>query len=164
MRKIIYGILCLVSMFCVVKVSATCSYSNSYNAVDGGGNIHYDGNSNYNAVFNYALGKWNDRGHVNIAEDTIFTEQDLEYYDDWAVNEPWGGAYAWVNPGIDYIIINTWKFAYLTTDERQMVMLHEWGHALSLAHSTTGNVMFRYITDQDTLGSQDISTYNCLWS
>lgn len=66
-------------------------------------------------------------------------------------------------PAKDTIYLNTYEMDTETSTNKQFITTHELGHALNLAHSTSGNIMYPYINSQTWLGPQDIKDYNYLY-
>jgi predicted Zn-dependent protease len=46
---------------------------------------------------------------------------------------------------------------------RRQVLIHELGHALGLDHSPYGNIMYKTVSDQTALGTQDNADYDYLY-
>ncbi len=63
------------------------------------------------------------------------------------------------------ILLNTYSMDRASSTARIMAIMHEMGHSIGLAHSTSGNVMIggQGATDQTYLGPQDYHDYNFRW-
>lgn len=145
--------------------AAETHYVNNYNSVDNG-EIRWGGSTKYSSQWAYAVDTWNELGEINIAPDTAATYEDLTIYDRYYDDVDWTGKYDNDIIGDDQIYFNTYYLDDATNDDWiKNTALHELGHALGLAHHRIDfNVMFEDWANIATLGTQDISDYNYLWS
>lgn len=135
-------------------------YKLGYDSVDSGNNIHWDGGTVYISNLGDAIDTWNSKNEVNIAPDTIWVIQDIAFSDVDRSDVTWAGQYSYFFGTIKF---NKHYMENYNSDRREMVAVHELGHALGLAHSYTGNIMISTVTDQTTLGAMDHQCYNELW-
>jgi hypothetical protein len=126
------------SLFSNGVVLGAGNHYSGYSAVDDH-EIRYGGNSKYINSFNFAKDKWNQLGYVNIVKDTFWTYEDLTL-SDYRDNNDNIDAYYQCLIGSDSLKYN---IAYMDAPDmssanRKEVSLHELGHALGLAHHSTG--------------------------
>jgi hypothetical protein len=67
-------------------------------------------------------------------------------------------------PNSDIITINHYMFDGLSDTEKQHTITHELGHALGLAHSYVGNLMYYELRPTTAIGEQDNWDYQYLWN
>lgn len=145
-------------------VNAVNHYLLGYSAVDGG-EIRWGGSTTYSTQWNGAVSTWNSLKKINIAPDNVWTYQDLTISDvnrsdgDWATRT---GLYTH-SIGSDNLQFNKYNLNDDTSSQKQNTTSHELGHALGLAHSFYGNLLYNVQTSQTSLGSQDRSDYGYLW-
>lgn len=156
--KYLFIAIAIFSLFALPARAA--HYLSGQDSVDSN-EIRWGGTTQYTWERDDAINTWNVENPVNIAPDTVWTIQDLTFSD---VN---CGCYAWYgswqqNGGADSLFLNRANMQYLTYNERRHVVTHEMGHALGLAHSVSGNVMYSGAF-QYSLGAQDIYDYHYLW-
>jgi hypothetical protein len=99
---------------------------------------------------------------VNIASDTWRTWSDLDWKDANRSDVSWAGLYE-NEPGADDIHLNRYYMQYYNDCTRKNVAMHELGHAHGLAHSFSGQVMYKYVSSVCTLQYEDKSDYHALW-
>lgn len=131
-----------------------------YSAVDAM-EIRWGGSTQYSTARDYAHTTWNALGKVNIAPDTATTYEDLTYSDIDRTDLIFTGRYTYYSVGSDTLQFN---IAYMGADDyAKNTALHELGHALGLAHSSSGNVMYSSNTSQTDLGDHDMADYATLY-
>ena len=72
------------------------------------------------------------------------------------------GKLVWT-PGADNLWYNTRLTTGYGSSKQKTVALHEWGHAHGLAHSFSGQVMYKYVDETDALQSHDVADYDGKW-
>lgn len=137
-------------------------YVSGYSSVDAG-EIRWGGSTGYSTQWNAGISTWNALNKINIAPDTIFTYEDLTVSDVNRSDVGWVGLYSYYPVGTDTLQLNSYYLNGNTDAQKQNTTTHELGHALGLAHSFSGNVLYAYQTSQTSLGAQDISDYRYLW-
>lgn len=153
--------LLLAGLLLVPGLAHATNYVLGYSAVDGG-EIRWGGSTAYSGQWDSAIATWNGRSVIYIAADTSWTLEDLTISDVYRSDVAWTGNYV-SSAGADNIYFNTYHLNRDTTDQIRNTATHELGHALGLAHSYSGNVMYSAQTSQVALGSQDIADYHYLW-
>lgn len=158
---LVLGSSLLVVVFSASAALAT-NYVLGYSSVDAG-EIRWGGSTTYSTQWNGAIGTWNALSNgVNIAPDTAWTYEDLRVSDVNRSYVTWTGQYT-RSAGTDNLRLNRYYLNNNTNAQRQNTATHELGHALGLAHSISGNVMYYAQTSQTSLGTQDVTDYTFLW-
>ncbi len=154
----------LIGSICGVTTTFAAHYVTGYSSVDGN-EIAWGGSTIYSTEWTSAISTWNALGKVNITPDTIYTIEDLTVSDVNSSTGAWAAtASIWTyRSGADKIQLNKYYLSSLSSSKRQNSCTHELGHALGLAHSISGNIMYLAQTTQTTLGSQDTSDYSYLY-
>lgn len=149
-----------VSMVLLTAAQASCDYEQGWDLVDWGWDVDWGGSTQYTTAWEHAVDEWNGLGQVSIAEDTIFTYEDVTVHDYDNSDDPAAGyvSYNDAELGFNEHFMDTYSL-----NEKKYVALHELGHVLGLGHSFSGNVMNNVQGTQTTLGNQDEDTYDCLW-
>ncbi|GLX95269.1 hypothetical protein Hesp01_32190 [Herbidospora sp. NBRC 101105] len=124
--------------------------------------IRWTDSTKYNATMSFAHSTWNAQGCINIAQDNSSTVEDLEWID-YSSNDGINAYYDHDFPDADEIYLNTYYMDGFTATGLRNTMAHELGHALGLAHSYSGQLMYDYSSSITTPQSQDISDYDYLW-
>lgn len=110
-----------------------------------------------------AISAWNALGKITFSSTTPSSTAYVKVYD---VNEPledFTGVWTPLVGLPDTIELNLPKLAGGTSSSTQKTATHELGHALGLAHSIFGNVMYYIQTTQTWLGNKDIDDFNYFW-
>ncbi|WP_370019682.1 matrixin family metalloprotease [Planotetraspora sp. GP83] len=136
-------VVCIATLLSCMGVTtaayAATHYLLGYSSVDCG-EISGRDNTVYNATMAHAHTVW-DRGCVAIAQDGPFTSADVLWADETNSAVSWDGEYRHHAISTDEIISigTTWIRTVSSTSE--LVAAHEFGHALGLAHSYSGQLM-----------------------
>lgn len=159
------AVLVLITMLIIssISISSASVFLTGVSAVDNG-EIRYGGSTQYTTARTYSINTWNGLGEVNIAPDTIYTVEDLNYGDYYDSDTTAAGYYQPTSVGADRLRFNRYYLDNYTDAKKKNVALHELGHALGLAHSTTGNVMYSKVAGTTLLGYNDIDSYNYLYA
>ncbi len=134
-----------------------------YDSVDGR-EIRYDDSTRFDDARQHAINVWNALGSINIAPDTWSTYADLEWFDSNRSDVNWDGLYT-NTAGTDEIYLNAFYLDSYSDFSRRAVAAHEQGHALGLAHSFSGQLMYECSTCSgvNTPQGHDIEDYRALW-
>lgn len=154
----------LLFLMSFASVKAATHYLLGYSAVDSM-EIAWGGSTTYSSQFSSAVSTWNALGKVNITPDTVWTIEDLTVSDVNSSSGAWSGVTGlYTNrSGADRLQLNKYYLGSNTSSQRQNTCTHELGHALGLAHSSSGNIMYYAQSSQTSLGSQDTSDYSYLY-
>lgn len=139
------------------------AHFNGSDAVDGD-EIRYGDRTRYDTALTHSRLEWNDLGHINIAPDTAWTIEDLDVRD-YSDNDGRCGYYL-PSAGASDIYMNTSSSIDGNATKQKACMIHEFGHALGLAHSYRDQVMDSCpvcSTMKLSPQSHDIDDYNSLW-
>lgn len=151
----------VLSLATSLGIANAAHYVTVYSSVDEE-EIRWGGASAYSSSWSSGVTTWNARGVINIAQDTVSTYEDVTISDVYNRSVSWAGQYS-NQIGSDSIQFNSYYMSGFTSSKKQNVTTHELGHALGLDHSTSGNVMYRTVSTQTSLGAQDISDYHYKW-
>ena len=131
------------------------------------GEIRWGGSTVYSTQWYGAIYTWNALNKISIAPDNWYTYEDLRVSDVNRADGEWYNVparYTHYSYMTDTIKLNQSYLNRYNVLQRQMVATHELGHAHGLNdHSIYGNVMYRSVTSQTQLGTQDVSDYRYLW-
>ncbi len=138
-----------------VKVDLDGSTSTA-SAVDSDKKIYWDGTPYYENEFYSAIKIWNDIGGVDIATSTFGTTATMHL----ATVDSLSTVYdAYWQPDSQNLNVNIARMKSMDSAHKVNAIAHEIGHALGLAHSTSGNIMYPYTVGTISVGSQDILDY-----
>lgn len=163
MKKLFKKMVSLIPLFGILFLATPFAQAHflGYSAVDSG-EIRCGSSTTYSTQWSAAISTWNALGVINIAPDTIFTLEDLTVSDIYEPGSGWTGLYT-PSAGADDIELNTYYLSGDTNAERKNTATHELGHALGLAHSDSGQIMYSVQTSQTALGDHDIDDYYTLY-
>ncbi len=137
------------------------SYILTWNLVDTGYHLDYDGNSSYMSYITTGASTWNAYKSGVIRPDSILNIQDV-YVSDVNAANGWA-AMTYSNGKIE---MNTYYLSNYSTSKKTNVATHELGHALGLAHSTSSDVMDASITNHTStqaLSQNDKDSYDAAY-
>ena len=148
----------------VVAAPAYAHYFMSSDSVDGG-EIRYEKETEYTYTTDFAIGKWNDVGRINIAGDAWYTATDLTFKDYTNCDSDYAG---WWHPhsGSDHVHYNKCYMNGYAYYDRRALAVHELGHALRLNHNPyRSQIMYTCpaCTDYSTPQSHDRQDYHERW-
>lgn len=166
MRRILILIVILVvSQVFYGSVSATFYSDPNKTAVDNReirwGTFH--GSTKWTSARNTAIARWDEEGIINIAGDTASTIEDLSF-SDYRTADGFSGFYRYYPSATDAILFNDYYLEKYDTCYRNHTAIHEIGHSLNFAHTTTaGSALRSGKYCQSTLGSYDKSELRRRW-
>jgi len=144
----------------IIAAGVIPTYAQSWNLVDSGKHLDWDGDSQYLSEIVYAQEIWNDYKPGVIRTDTVLTLTDVWISD---TNKRDGSTIAFTSPSgkICFIVPKMKECGYL---EKENVALHEIGHALGLDHVSNkyypDSVMRPNVTENDVLSDIDRVLYD----
>ncbi len=107
-----------------------------------------------------AISAWNALGKITFSSTTPSSTAYLKVYDISSPPDEFTGAWS-PTPNPDELVFN---LAHTSSgSSTQKTATHELSHALGLAHSFFGNVMYYIQTAQTWLGNKDIDDFNYFW-
>ncbi|MBC2100645.1 matrixin family metalloprotease [Listeria booriae] len=130
----------------------------SWDLVDSGKHLDYDGNSKYMSQVKFGAGLWNAYKKGVIRPDSVSVIQDI-YCSDVSVNNNTNAT----TYGTGKLVFNKKNMDRLSANGKKMVASHELGHALRLAHNTSSDIMCEYNTTRITLSANDKASYNAAY-
>ncbi|MCD8328361.1 MAG: matrixin family metalloprotease [Ruminococcus sp.] len=157
--KLCVPLICFVLMFTgsTLQAGATTVKINSWYLIDSGGHLDWDGSTTYIDFYKQAVKVWNNYKSGVICEDTVWTIEDVKISDCYDDNTTTA---ATTSGNTDTIKFNTYIMNKLGGDQIRNVCIHELGHALGLAHNTSSDVMYKYVTTINKLSANDKASYD----
>ena len=127
----------------------------TWDLVDSGKHMDWDGSSQYQSSFNAGVNTWNNYKSGVIRKDSISVVQDVAISDYYEKSTTAG-----VTSSNGTIKFNKYNMDSLSSAQKQNVATHELGHALRLAHNQSTDVMYAYVTSKTTLSTNDKASYD----
>lgn len=158
--------ICLLFLTCVclwvalipgVEVHAAAKI-NSWDLVDSGKHMDYDGNSKYMSYIRSGASTWNSYKKGVIRPDTSKVIEDVYCNDTSANNNTNATTYS-----SGKITFNKKNMDKKSKSGKQNVATHELGHCLRLGHNTSADVMYAYSTSKTTLSTNDKKSYDAAY-
>lgn len=158
--------ICLFFLICVclsviiipgTKVHAAAKIM-SWDLVDSGKHLDYDGNSKYMSYIKSGAATWNSYKRGVIRPDSAKVLQDVNCSDTTANNYVNATTYA-----SGKIIFNKKNMDKKNAAGKKNVETHELGHCLRLAHNTSSDIMYMYSTTKTTLSTNDKKSYDAAY-
>ncbi|WP_236712717.1 matrixin family metalloprotease [Peribacillus muralis] len=137
-----------------MSASAATVKTLSWNLVDSGKHMDWDGSTKYQTQFNAGVKTFNGYKSGVIRKDTAKVIQDVAISD---YSEK--SSVAGVTSSRGTIKFNKYVMDTLTATKKQNVATHELGHALGLAHNTSSDVMYGYVSTKTSLSANDKASY-----
>lgn len=130
----------------------------SWDLVDSGKHMDWDGSTKYQSYFNSGVTVWNNHKKGVIRKDTATRIEDVKISDYTEKSSTAG-----VTSSAGTIKFNKYTMDNLSKTKKKNVAIHELGHALGLAHNTSKDVMYKYVSTKTTLSSNDKASYNAAY-
>lgn len=130
----------------------------TWDLVDSGKHLDWDGSTKYQTQFNAAVKTWNSHKSGVIRKDTISIIEDVKI-SDFSEKSNIAG----VTSPRGTIRFNKYVVDTYTNAKRQNVATHELGHALGLDHNTSKDIMHGFITTKIYLSANDKASYNAAY-
>lgn len=144
------------TIFFIQNAHAATETLNSWNCVDSGKHLDWDGRTNYMPQFESAIDTWNGHKSGVIRKDTWKTIEDVKISDYYEENNIASTASS--NGKIKF---NQYKMDTYTKAQIQNVCTAMLGYALGLGEtSNSGDVMYTYVNSVITLSDNDKASYN----
>ncbi|WP_145131664.1 matrixin family metalloprotease [Paenibacillus sp. Y412MC10] len=140
-----------------LTASAT-AYVQSWDLVDSGKHLDYDGNSMYMSYVTKGASIWNGYKSGIIRPDSASVIEDVFVSDVNVVNGNTGVTYS-----SGYIELNYYNLQNCTANQITNTATHELGHALGLDHSTSSDIMGPSQTSLITLSRNDKDSYDAAY-
>jgi len=132
----------------------------SWDLVDSGKHLDYDGNSKYMDKIETGVAKWNNYKGGVIRKDNLFNTRDL-YVED-KPSERSGVVASTYSTGAIYISES--EMNNLGDLQQLNVTIHELGHALGLDHNTKVDIMYKNVTYITDISVNDKASYDAAYN
>ena len=126
-----------------------------WSIVDSGKHIDWDGKTKYISQFKSAVNVWNNYKKGVIRKDNLLRWQDLSVSDCFEIS-----AVAGVTNSNGIIRFNKYNMDRFSSNQKKNVCIHELGHALGLAHNSSVDVMYPYVTSRTNISNNDKKSYD----
>lgn len=150
--------------------SSECDYLNAGNSVTIFNNLSYRIMTQYDSEAENAIAEWENMGIINLSETVLFETPEVEIRDcpdhSCTSGTNWMGVYVHPLFGIDKIYLNNINLLNSSTETITYVISHELGHALSLSHNISRNVLNQHPDGNNRInpGDMDVACYNKKWN
>ena len=162
-NHLLYSIITLMAIAMLFPITAFAqAYVQTWDLVDSGKHLDYDGNSTYMSYINTGAATWNAYKSGVIRKDSAFVVEDV-YVSDVNASNGWAG----MTYSSGKIELNTYYMSGYSNSKKQNVATHELGHALGLDHSTSTDVMDAAITGHTStqaLSQNDKYSYDAAYN
>lgn len=98
---------------------------------------------------------WNNYKKGVIRKDNLLRWQDLSVSDCFEIS-----AVAGVTNSNGIIRFNKYNMDRFSSNQKKNVCIHELGHALGLAHNSSVDVMYPYVTSRTNISNNDKKSYD----
>ncbi len=140
------------------SVSHAKAYIQSWNLVDSGKHLDYDGDSSYMNYISKGASIWNGYKKGVIRKDSWLVLEDVYVTD---VNRANGiRATTYSNGKIE---LNVYSLKSSSPNQILKTATHELGHALGLDHSPGNSIMFQGLLGRTTLSQDDKDSYDAAY-
>ncbi|RID82607.1 cell surface protein [Mesobacillus zeae] len=158
MGKIVMAALVFIFVIPMSTSAATVKLL-TWDLVDSGKHLDWDGSTKYQTSFDSGKNVWNGYKSGVIRKDSAYVIQDVSI-SDYSEKSNTGA----VTSSGGTIKFNSYVMDTLSSTEKKNVAIHELGHALGLAHNTSSDVMYAYITTNTSLSDNDKASYNAAYN
>lgn len=152
-KVLLIGILTL--YFSSINVYGATTSLLTWDLVDSGKHLDWVGTSNYISQYNSAVNTWENYKSGIIRKDTLGTLKDMTISDYSEVSSTAG-----ITSPNGTLKFNSTNMDDFSDIQKENVALHELGHALGLAHNTSSDVMYMYVSTRIALSTNDKASYD----
>jgi hypothetical protein len=159
MKKVLLLTVIIISIFILSSVSVFAkAYTQSWNLVDSGKHLDYDGNSTYMSNVKSGVGKWEayKKGIIRPDGNTVIEDVYISDYTEKSTTNA-------VASSAGTIKFNKYNCKGYSSTQITRIATHELGHALGLAHSTSKDIMYAYTITTSSLTQNDKDSYDAAY-